>query len=104
MKNIFIWSWSWSEHKVCAYQSTIVYNFFEKNLYNILKSPTKADFIVLNWYPFEEFEERVNLLTINYYLKKYPSSQILLNMFTQSINLSFLSKIFSNFFSLNFQR
>lgn len=75
---IFIWSGSGSEHKICAYQSTKVYNFFDKNWYNILKSPKNADLIILNWYPFEELEESINLLTINYYLITYPKAQILL--------------------------
>lgn len=78
MKNIFIWSWSWSEHKVCSYQSTVVYNFFLENGYNLVKAPTNADLIILNGYPFEEFEEKINLLTINYYLKKYPEKELLL--------------------------
>lgn len=78
MKNIFIGAWSWSEHKVCAYQSTVVYNFFLQNEYTLVWSPVDADLIILNWYPFEEFEEKVNLLTINYYLRKYPDAKILL--------------------------
>lgn len=78
LNNIFIWAWSWSEHKICAYQSTVVYNFFLQNWYNLVKTPAKANFIILNWYPFEEFEEKINLLTINYYLKTYQESKILL--------------------------
>lgn len=78
IKNIFIASWWWSEHKVCAYQTTQVYNFFKENSYNLLKSPKNADLIVLNGYPFEEFEEKITLLTVNYYLKTYRHAQILL--------------------------
>lgn len=78
MKNIFIWSWSWSEHKICAYQSTIVYNFFLTNWYNLVKSANDSDYILLNWYPFEENEERLDLLTIWYYFKMYPKSKIIL--------------------------
>jgi len=78
MKNIFIWSGSWSEHKVCMYQTTIVYNFFYQNWYNLVKSPKNADYIILNWYPFEESEERLDLLTIWYYKKKYPKAKIIL--------------------------
>ena len=78
MQNVFIGSWSWSEHKVCAYQSTVVYNFFEQNGYTLISSPINADIIVLNGYPFEEFEEKINLLTINYYLVRYPNANIVL--------------------------
>lgn len=78
MKKIFIWTGSWSEHKICAYQSTLMYNFFKENWYYLSKSPKNADIIVINGYPFEEFEEKVNLLTIYYYLKKYPKKEILL--------------------------
>lgn len=77
-QKIFIWSWSWSEHKICSYQSTLIYNFFLKNWYELVSVAKNADLIVLNWYPFEEFEEKINLLTISYYLKKYPESEVLL--------------------------
>jgi len=78
MLKVFIWSGSGSEHKICAYQSTIIFNFFKENNYNLVKSPINADLIILNWYPFEEFEEKINLLTINYYLIKYSSAKIIL--------------------------
>lgn len=78
MKKIFIWAWSWSEHKICSYHSTIVYNFFKENNYNLVKSPYEADFIILNWYPFEENEERKDLLTIWHYLKINKNAKIIL--------------------------
>lgn len=75
---IFIWSGSWSEHKICMYQSTIVYEFFKQNWYELVKEPKDADYILLNGYPFEENEERIDLLTLWYYYKKYPNSKIIL--------------------------
>lgn len=92
MKNIFIWAWSWSEHKICAYQSTVVYEFFLQNWYNLVNTPNKADLIILNWYPFEEFEEKINLLTINYYLKKYQNTPILL-IWSIPWMMSYMSKV-----------
>ena len=78
MTKIFIWAWSWSEHKICSYHSTIIYNFFKENWYTLVKSPDLADFIVLNWYPFEENEERKDLLTIWFYLRKNKDAKLIL--------------------------
>ncbi|MDD2907736.1 MAG: radical SAM protein [Candidatus Gracilibacteria bacterium] len=78
MLNIFIGAGSGSEHKICSYHSTIIYNFFKKNGYNLVKSPDLADFIILNGYPFEENEEKKDLLTIGFYLKKNLNAKIIL--------------------------
>lgn len=77
MKKIFIWNAGAAEHSQTCYQSTIVYEFFRKNEYDILNEPKEADVILLNGYPFDNYEEKIALLSINYYLQKYSKKKII---------------------------
>jgi len=77
MNKIFIWSAWWAEHSQTSYQSTIVYDFFSKNWYDIVRLASDSDYILLNWYPFDNYEEKIGLLTINYYKKQYPNKKII---------------------------
>lgn len=78
MKKIFIWSASWAEHTVSSYQSTVMYDFFVQNNYNLVTDAKDADVILLNGYPFDNYEEKIALVTINYYVKKYNNKEIIL--------------------------
>lgn len=77
MKKIFIWSAWWAEHSQTSYQSTIVYGFFVKNWYILVNEAKDSDIILLNGYPFDNYEEKIALLSINYYMKKYPGKEII---------------------------
>lgn len=74
--NIFIWFWTFSEDFI-YYQANIVYEFFQQNWFNMVKDASSADIIIVVWIPFTIFEEVKALLTINYYLKKYPNKKIM---------------------------
>ena len=76
MKKIFIWFGTWPE-QIIFHQATLLYNFFLINGYTLVKEAKLADVIFLCWYPFNNHEETRVLLTLNYYLKKYPNTDII---------------------------
>lgn len=78
MNKIFIWSAWWAEHSQTLYQSTIVYEFFKQNWYELVKEAKDADYILLNGYPFDLYEEKISLLHIYYYLNKYKNKKIII--------------------------
>ena len=78
MNNIFIWSASWAEHSQTSYQSTIVYEFFKENGYCLVNEPKDSDYILLNAYPFDNYEEKLVLISIYYYINKYKDKKIIL--------------------------
>jgi len=61
-----------------AHQNTLVYNFFIENNYLITNDVKNANILILNNCFFEEFEEKIALLSISYYLQKYPNKKIYL--------------------------
>lgn len=76
VSNIFIWFSTFSE-KFIFHEACLVYEFFNQNWYNLVKNAIESDFIILAWVPYNIFEQIKALLTINYYLKKYPNKKII---------------------------
>ena len=77
MSTIFIWSASWAEHSQVWFQSTIVYEFLIQNGYKLVKNAKDADYILLNAYPFDNYEEKLVLLSLYYYLNTYKDKKII---------------------------
>lgn len=78
MNKIFIWSASWAEHSQTSYQSTIVYEFFKANGYDLVKDVKDSDYILLNAYPFDNYEEKLVLISLYYYINKYKEKKIII--------------------------